>query len=591
MSDPNVNKNTSFVAGLNRLVKKQFGGRLRPFFSHPAMGALIQLYHRRFQPAVRNVYPLFGITLMIGLTYKCQCRCVHCGTTAYRDPKRPELSEAEVLELMRQAAALGAGGVYLFGGEPLLAAGVLDMVRAGRALGLTVTLDTNGLLVDRELAGKLFEAGLTRIGISIDNAEEAEHDRLRACPGAYRAAVNAMRFCREAGMDVSLSTYATRESLRDGGLDRTIALARSLGVHTRVLSSLRAGKWLERADIPFRPEDVAILRSKLAEDVYWESVFLTSPKGKFICGCSARTHFYVSPYGDVQPCCYMPLSFGNTRTEPLAKIARRMWGSAMFTSLDSSMDCPMNSARFQEVFSGVLARKGPGPHPAELASSPNDPAEWDAWAREYGADVDWVEEIHNADVARLAGADGARVLDIGCGTGRRARAVFGRAAKLTAVDSSRGMAAVAREVLAGLKQAEVLELDIEKDELPAGLEFDSAVAVSTMHHLRDPEAALKRVKERLAPGGVILIVDALSGNPPLTAARYYLEMLARHNPFKLARAFFRAFFLKTRVAGHKAREVHLTFEEFTRRYAAILPGARTEVRHGIFGYLVWKKPA
>lgn len=585
-----MDKRSSLASRLNRLVKKQFGGRLRPFFSHPAMGALIQLYHRRFQPAARRVYPLFGITVMIGLTYKCQCRCVHCGTTASRDAARAELTEAEVLALIRQAAELGAGGIYLFGGEPLLAAGLLNMVREAKGLGLAVTLDTNGLLMTERLAGELFEAGLARIGVSIDSAEEAEHDRLRACPGAFKAAVSAMKYCHAAGMDVSLSTYATRESLRDGGLDRVIALARSLGVRTRVLSSLRAGKWLERADIPFKPDDIAILRTKLAEDVYWESVFLTSPKGKFICGCSARTHFYVSPYGDVQPCCYMPLAFGNTRTEPLEKIARRMWGSAMFTSLDSSLDCPMNSSRFQQVFSGVLSRKGPGPHAAELASSPNDPAEWDAWARDYGADVDWVEEIHNKDLTELAGAGGKRVLDIGCGTGRRARAVFGGAARLTAVDFSRGMAAVAREVLADLKQAEVLELDIEKDELPAGLEFDAAVAVSTMHHLRDAEAALERVKARLVPGGVLVIVDALSGNPPLTAAKYYLEMLTLHSPFRLGRAFFRAFFMKTRVAGHKAREVHLTFDEFTRRYAPFLPGAKTEVRHGIFGYLVWRKP-
>lgn len=579
----------SFIASLNGLVKKQFGGRLRPFFGSPAVAGLIQFYHRRFQPAVRRVYPLFGITVMIGLTYKCQCRCVHCGTTAYRDPERPELTEDEVLQLIRQAAALGAGGVYLFGGEPLLAPGLLNMVREAARLGLTPSLDTNGLKLDKALADELRAAGLARIGVSIDSADEAEHDRLRGCPGAWRAAVAAMRYCREAGMDVSLSTYATRESLRDGGLDRTIALARSLGVRTRVLSSLRAGKWLERADIPFRPEDVALLRSKLAADVYWESVFLTSPKGEFICGCSARTHFYISPYGDVQPCCYMPLTFGNTRKEPLQSITRRMWGSAMFTSLDSRMDCPMNSARFQEVFSGVLSRPGPGPHPAELASSPNDPAEWDAWARDYGSDVDWVETIHNPDITELAAPAGRRVLDIGCGTGRRARAVFSGAARLTAVDSSRGMAAVARETLKGLKQAEVLEMDIEKDALPAG-EFDAAVAVSTMHHIRDAEGALARVKASLAPGGVIVIVDALSGNPPLTALKYYLEMLRLHSPFRLAAAFFRAFFLDTRVARHKNREVHLNFEEFRRRYAGILPGAVAEVRHGIFGYLVWKKP-
>lgn len=48
--------------------------------------------------------------------------------------------------------------------------------------------------------------------------------------------------------------------------------------------------------------------------------------------------------------------------------------------------------------------------------------------------------------------------------------------------------------------------------------------------------------------------------------------------------------MSARVSRHKKREAHLTFEQFKRRYEAVLPGARAEVRHGIFGYLVWKKP-
>lgn len=577
--------NTERPSSLNRFIKKSLGGLL----SGPAGAALARFYSLKMQPAARRWRPLFGVTVMAGVTYKCQCRCVHCGTSPYGDPAKPELTEAEMLKLIRQAASLGAGGFYFFGGEPLLLPWLPGLVSEVRRLGMVASLDTNGLLLDRRMAARLREAGLDRIGVSLDSADEAEHDRLRGRPGTFRAALDAMGFCRDEGMEVSLSTYATKESLRDGGLDRVIALGRGLGVRTRVLSSLRAGKWLERSDVPFGEDDIALLRSRLAPDVYWETLSVSSPRAGFVCGCSARTHFYVSPYGEVQACCYVPLSFGNVRTEPLEKIARRMWGSAMFSALDSRADCPMNSPKFLETFGGVLSRPGPGPHPAELTSSPNDPAEWDAWAQDYGSDVDWVEEIHNPDLLELAAPAGKRVLDIGCGTARRARAVFAGAAKLTAVDSSRGMTAVARGVLKDLKQAEVLELDIEKDELPPG-PFDAAVAVSTMHHIRDAEGALARIKERLAPGGVLVIVDALAGNPPLTALRYYRDMLRLHNPFRLALGFFRAFFLDTRVARHKAREVHLTFDEFTRRYAPILPGAKTEVRHGIFGYLVWKKP-
>lgn len=577
------------MSTLNRFVKKDLGGLLRPLLSGRAGAALARFYNLRLQPAARAWRPLFGATVMAGVTYRCQCRCPHCGTMPYGDGGKQELSEEELLSLVRQAAELGAGGFYFFGGEPLLFPGLLNLVRETRRLGMVATIDSNGLLLDARKAAELRAAGLDRAGISVDSADEAEHDRLRGCPGSFRAAVAAIGHCRDAGIETCLSTYATRESLADGGLDRAIALARSLGVRTRVMSPLRAGRWGDRPDVPFGPGEIAALRSRLGPDVYWESLFTAAPDSPFHCGCSARTHFYVSPYGEVQPCCYIPLDYGNVRSEPLKGIVARMWGSGLVAAMRGGSDCPMNSERFRSGVAAAGGGAGAGPHPAAL-SSPNDPAEWDEWAPHYGADVDWVEEIHNPDIRELASPDGRRVLDLGCGTGRRARAVFAGAARLAAVDSSRGMAAVARGVLKGLPNAEVHELDIERGELPAG-PFDAAVAVSTMHHIKDAAGALEKVKARLAPGGVIVIVDALAGNPPLTALKYYLEMLTLHSPLRLARAFLRAFFLDTRVARHKAREVHLTFEAFRGRYAPLLPGAEVSVRHGIFGYLVWRKPA
>ena len=245
---------SSAARGLNRLLKNGPGRFARPFFHSRAVMVLAGVYHRRALPLLRKALPLYGATVMVGLTYKCQCRCAHCGTAPYRLPERVELSAAEVLDLIKQAAGLGAGGLYLFGGEPMLSAGLEDFVREARALGLIVSLDTNGLLMDKAAARRLAAAGLERAGVSVDSADEAEHDSLRGTPGAFRAAVKAIEYCRDEGLDVVLSTYATRGSLRDGGLDRTIALARSLGVRTRILSPLRAGKWLERADVPFRPE-------------------------------------------------------------------------------------------------------------------------------------------------------------------------------------------------------------------------------------------------------------------------------------------------------------------------------------------------
>lgn len=215
--------------------------------------------------------------------------------------------------------------------------------------------------------------------------------------------------------------------------------------------------------------------------------------------------------------------------------------------------------------------------------------EWDDWAATYDAEAGWMGDIHDADLAALLSPSGRRMLDIGCGPGRRAARAFAGAARITAVDFSEGMAAEARKALAGLPGAEVLRLDMDREEPPG--EYDGAAAVFTMHHLRDPEGALRRAAARLAPGGVIVVVEALRGNTPAQLLRFYADMLRLHGPLRLGLAFFRSLAGGTRLARHKRAETDPDFAEFSRLYAAALPGARAERRHGIFGYLIWKKPA
>ena len=107
--------------------------------------------------------------------------------------------------------------------------------------------------------------------------------------------------------------------------------------------------------------------------------------------------------------------------------------------------------------------------------SSNRREEWDAWAPDYGRDVDWLEEILDPDLRELLAPAGKRVLDAGCGTGRRAASVLGDASAVLAVDFSEGMAAVARDVFSAMGGAEVLLLDMEKEPLPPGRPFDAAM--------------------------------------------------------------------------------------------------------------------
>jgi MoaA/NifB/PqqE/SkfB family radical SAM enzyme len=59
---------------------------------------------------------------------------------------------------------------------------------------------------------------------------------------------------------------------------------------------------------------------------------------------------YVSPIGEVQPCSFMPLSFGNVREDPVKAIFERMWKHPMFGERCVSEECPMLSDDFRRKY-------------------------------------------------------------------------------------------------------------------------------------------------------------------------------------------------------------------------------------------------
>jgi tRNA (cmo5U34)-methyltransferase len=139
-------------------------------------------------------------------------------------------------------------------------------------------------------------------------------------------------------------------------------------------------------------------------------------------------------------------------------------------------------------------------------------------AHEYDAQrrrlVPCFEQFYGTAVALLGcrGGEISRVLDLGAGTGLMSEAVLARYpdAEVVLLDGAAEMLARARERLPTASARTVLA-DM-RSELPEG-PFDAVVSALAIHHLEHPDQQdlLRRVHERLRPGGVFVNAEHVTG--------------------------------------------------------------------------------
>lgn len=150
--------------------------------------------------------PWVPLHVQIEITWKCNWRCVHC----YQDDhKTDRYSTQELKSLMDDLHAAGTVHLIVTGGEPLVRADLVEVIRHARKIGMTVTLYTNAHLVTEERAKELGEI-IGTAEISLLAGEPALHDQLARAPGSFdRAFQGAMRL-RKQGVNIVIKTPVLR---------------------------------------------------------------------------------------------------------------------------------------------------------------------------------------------------------------------------------------------------------------------------------------------------------------------------------------------------------------------------------------------
>ncbi len=273
-------------------------------------------------------------------TYRCQATCDKCSAVKMHDPARPRLDHDQIRALADDCHGLGTYEVNLTGGEPLLADDLEELVRLFHPEDTFIGINTNGALLDRSRIVSLRDAGVDLLKISIDSPDTGEHDESRGIPGLYEHILDVMRMTREVrGIRAHACIVATRDAVRTGKVARTLEQVKALDATLGIVFPSATGGWTRKHEVLLDEPG----RRSLDAFAHDPNVFLQGNLGDedFHCPCGTR-EIYISCYGDVIPCPFIQIAFGNVLEERFDAIYRRMaqWKSCERQDVCSSAEDP-----------------------------------------------------------------------------------------------------------------------------------------------------------------------------------------------------------------------------------------------------------
>jgi heme b synthase len=291
------------------------------------------------------------------ITRSCNLRCAHCRAAATQDTYQDELSTEECFRLIDEILKVGRPVLILTGGEPLLRHDIMDVGKYAAEHGLRIVMGSNGTLITEEVAKKLKQIPISRIGVSIDFPKPELQDEFRGQSGAFKAAMDGITIAREAGIEVQINSTITKLNLPH--MDDLLNLALDSGAvafHPFMLVPTGRGKGLESVEMSQEEYEqtlqwVCDKQSELGDRIFFKPTDaphyarVVSQRNKkhnlkrpfhnkkvghpnshhsinrITRGCLAGTGFcFISHRGKVQGCGYLNVEAGNIRDRSFGDI-------------------------------------------------------------------------------------------------------------------------------------------------------------------------------------------------------------------------------------------------------------------------------
>jgi len=279
----------------------------------------------KFNKKISNISPC--LSAFIGLTDKCNLNCRHCYSIKNNvNAKAKEISYKDVSKIADSLNKLGIFSVQLSGGEPLLRKDFLKICNEFSKRGISLLVNTNGMLLNKKILLKLKKMNLSSLQISLDSVDKKNLEYMRGKKGIHNKIINSIKLAKKVlGDKICIGCVLTSYNADD--IENVAKFAKSNSIKLAFIPLLTTGRANKSIDLGIKEKLSLIKKIKNYPDItlvvppVFNKIFKIKNIYRY---CSFPYHVAVMPNGDVFPCSGLrhveKLKLGNINKTELGKI-------------------------------------------------------------------------------------------------------------------------------------------------------------------------------------------------------------------------------------------------------------------------------
>lgn len=287
---------------------------------------------------------IIPISMLVEVCYTCNENCIHCCLSSH---KEKGMALNQYSNLFDQMVDAGTFFVILTGGEPFTRPDFINIVEEARQRRISVTIFTNGTLINNTIVDKLRILYVQEVHISLYGSKNIIHDKITTVKGSFEKSLNAIKTLVRYGISTRIKCPLMNINYYE--IDNMKKMADNLGVNIQFTNVITAKDNSDRSTHILRltEEQTRYIIKKGDVESYSDTPVHFNDNLHCIPCDTIFNGGAIDPYGNVYPCNQWQLKGGNILITPLKKIWKE---SKAFNNARKIRLRHLTQCRFCELF-------------------------------------------------------------------------------------------------------------------------------------------------------------------------------------------------------------------------------------------------